>query len=264
MAIHTAEAIVLRKYPFRETSVTLSCLTDRFGKLKGLVKGLRAQPSRHRSAMEPMTVNRIVFYDTRVSQLHLITQCELLSPLSGLQADLETARLAALCVELADAVVPAAEPQPAIYRLLKHTLEHLAVGGGDRTAMRAHFIVRLLRLSGFHPQLDECAGCGAAVHADGHWSAKEGGLLCGRCLHQDPRAEPAQPELLSALEQLSDAVQPPAIEPQLSALLTRRLDAFLHWRLDRPLKTLDAEGRRPMAEGLESGPAANGLRPTAV
>ena len=48
MGIHSAEAIVLRRYPFRETSVTLTCLTDQFGKLKGLVKGLLEQLINHR------------------------------------------------------------------------------------------------------------------------------------------------------------------------------------------------------------------------
>ena len=242
MSIHTAEAIVLRRYPFRETSVTLTCLTDRFGKLKGLVKGLRAQPNRHRSAMEPLTVNRIVFYDTRTSQLHLISQCELLAPLSGLQADLETTRLGALCAELVDTVVPLEEPQPAVYQLLKHTLEHLALGGGDRQSLRIHFILRLLRLAGFHPQLDECTGCGGMVHAAGYWSARQGGMLCLRCLHEDPKAEPARPELLAALEQLSNAVQPLTLEPALLAPLRERLDDFLRWRLDHPLKTLGVGG----------------------
>ena len=240
MSIHTAEAIVLRCYPFRETSLTLTCLTDRFGKLKGLVKGLRAQPNRHRSAMEPLTVNRIVFYDTRTSQLHLISQCELLAPLSGLQADLETTQLAALCAELVDTVVPLEEPQPAVYQLLKHTLEHLALGGADRQSLRIHFIVRLLRLAGFQPQLVECTGCNGTVHEAGYWSAKQGGLLCPQCLHEDPTAEPARPELLTALERLSDAVQPPTLEPALVTPLRERLDHFLRWRLDHPLKTLAA------------------------
>ena len=240
MGLHTAEAIVLRRYPFRETSVTLTCLTDRFGKIKGLVKGLRAQPNRHRSAMEPLTVNRIVFYDTRTSQLHLISQCELMAPLAGLQAELETAQLAALCVELVDTVVPLEEPQPAVYQLLKHTLEHLALGGRDRQSLRIHFIVRLLRLAGFHPQLVECTGCNGTVHDVGYWSAKQGGLLCPQCLHEDPKAEPARPELLTALERLSDAVQPPILEPALVTPLRERLDHFLRWRLDHPLKTLTA------------------------
>ena len=249
MGIHTAEAIVLRRYPFRETSITLTCLTDRFGKLKGLVKGLRAQPNRHRSAMEPLTINRIVFYDTRTSQLHLISQCELISPLETLQRDLDTVRLAALCADLVDTVVPLEEPQPAIYQLLKHTLERLAVGAGELSTTRIHFIVRLLRLAGFHPQMNECAGCGAAVHtppteqrlagqAAGYWSAREGGLLCAGCLHKDPRAEPATPEMLDALTHLSDAAQPLELEAPLIPVLRHRLDEFLRWRLDRPLKTL--------------------------
>ena len=239
MSLHTTEAIVLRRYPFRETSVTLSCLTDQYGKLKGLVKGLRAQPNRHRSAMEPLTINRIVFYDTRTSQLHLISQCELLNPLAALQGSLETMRLAAWCVELVDHVVPLEEPQPAVYQLFKHTLEWLALGLGDRTAMRIHFIVRLLKLAGFHPQLDECVGCGRMVHSGtGYWSARQGGLLCESCLHEDPKAERITSQLLETLAQLSESEQPPALDAPLVMPLAQRLDEFLRWRLDHPLKTL--------------------------
>lgn len=239
MGLHTADAIVLRRYPFRETSVTLTVLTDRHGKLKGLVKGLRAQPNRYRSAMEPATVNRIVFYDTHTSQLHLISQCELLADLPELQQDLDTARIASFCLELTDTVVPLNEPQPGSYRLLKHTLERLAVRGtGDREALRMHFILRLLRLAGFHPQLDECTGCGGLVHEQGYWSAKQGGLLCVKCLHEDPKAEPTRPELLAALEQLAEADDLPALKSPITAALSQRLNEFLHWRLDRPLKTL--------------------------
>ena len=238
MGLHTAEAIVLRRYPFRETSITLSCLTDQFGKLKGLVKGLRAQPNRYRGAMEPLTVNRIVFYDTRTSQLHLISQCDLLAPFSEIQRDLETMRLGAFCVELVDTVVPLEEPQPAIYHLLKHTLERLALGGTDLLTVRVHFIVRLLRLTGFQPQVVNCTGCGMAVHAIGYWSPKQGGLLCENCLHEDPTAEAAKVEVLEALETLSEVAQPPALDATLVPMLNRRLEDFLRWRLDKPLKTL--------------------------
>jgi len=238
MGVQTAEAIVLRRYPFRETSVTLSCLTDRFGKLKGLVKGLRAQPNRYRSAMEPLTINRVVFYETRTSQLHLISQCDLLDPLGTLQRDLETMQLAAFCANLVDTVVPIEEPHAGVYQLFKHTLERLALGAGDPSSVRLHFVIRLLRLSGFHPQLNECVGCSTAVSAAGRWSAKEGGLLCGSCLHEDPRAEPANPEILDTLKTLSEAAQPPAIDEAILPRLNQRLTDFLHWRLDRPLRTL--------------------------
>jgi len=240
MAIHTTDAIVLRRYLYRETSVIVSCLTDRFGKLKGLVKGLRAQPNRHRSAMEPLTLNRIVFYDTRSSQLHLISQCELLKPLPELQRDLETAQLAGFCVDLIDTVVPLEEPQPALYQLLRLTLERLALGGVELAILRIHFIVRVLKLTGFQPQLDECAGCNRHVHEQGYWSARQGGLLCSQCLHEDPGAEPASSQMLDTVDALSQTDQPVPIDPPLVMSLDHRLQEFLRWRLDQPLKTFKA------------------------
>ena len=238
MALHTADAIVLRRYLYRETSVIVTCLTDRYGKIKGLVKGLRMHPNRHRSAMEPLTINRIVFYDTHTSQLHLISQCDLRAPLTELQRDLETMRSAARCVDLVDHVVPLEEPQPAVYQLMKEALERLALGGSDRLALEVHFIVRVLRLAGFQPQVNECTGCNAPIHAAGYWSARQGGLLCQPCLHEDPTAEPAAPEMLRAFEELSQADHPLALDAHLIPVLCRRLDEFLRWRLDRPLKTL--------------------------
>ena len=239
MSLHTTDAIVLRRYPYRETSVTVTCLSDRFGKLKGLVKGLRAQPNRHRSQMEPMTVNRIVFYDTRASQLHLISQCELLLPFTGLQRDVETFQLASRCVDLVDAIVPLEEPQPASYELLRHTLERLAEGWGDPLSLQIHFMVRLLRLAGFQPQIHECTGCSRPIRERGYWSTRQGGLLCEACRHEDPKAPLASPDLLAVLEQLADGEPSAPLARGLALSLHGRLDEFLRWHLDRPLKTVD-------------------------
>ena len=238
MGVHTADAIVLRRYPFRETSVIVSCLTDRYGKLKGLVKGLRVHPNRHRSAMEPLTINRIVFYDTHTSQIHLISQCDLLVPLDGLPQDLEMMRAAAFIAELTDTVAPLEEPLPEVYQLVRTSLERLALGTPDTRALRLHFIVRLLRLVGFQPQLDRCAGCQTQIGSAGYWSAREGGLLCDRCLPQDPRAEAADPDVLANLEALADAPHPLTLPIPVAERLHERLNEFLHWRLDRPLKTM--------------------------
>jgi len=239
MGIHTTDAIILRRYLFRETSVIVSCLTERHGKIRGLVKGLRGAQNRHRSAMEPLTINRIVFYDTHTSQIHLISQCDLIAPLPELQRDLATTRTAALCVELADAVMPLEDPQPAVYHLLKDSLERLAAGAAE-SDVRIRFVARLLHLTGFQPQLDECTGCAQPVHAAGFWSPRQGGLLCPQCLHQDPKASVALPETLEALEALSHSDHPAPLAAHLVPLLRQRLDEFLRWRLEKPLRTLHA------------------------
>lgn len=240
MGIHTADAIVLRQYPYRETSVLVTCLTDRFGKIKGLIKGLRGvQPSRYRSAMEPLTLNRIVFYDTRASALHLISQCDLLEPFGALTGDLASMQTAASCAELADVVVESDEPQGAIFDLLTRTLRRLACGDTRLAAVRIHFVLRLLRLAGFHPQLDECTGCTQSLQGQrACWSARQGGLLCERCLHQDPQAEPMAPQLLDTLSACAQAPEPLALEAEEAQAIRQRLDTFLRWQLDRPLKTM--------------------------
>ena len=251
MGIHTADAIILRQYPYRETSVLVTCLTDRFGKIKGLVKGLRdAQRPRYRSAMEPLTLNRLVFYDTRTSSLHLISQCELLAGYQALPQDLEAMRAACSCVELADVVLELDEPQPLIFQLLKEALARLDAGERRLSMVRIHFILRLLRLAGFHPQLDECTGCTQRpADQQAFWSARQGGLVCERCLHQDPQAEVIPPAMLDAFIQCAEADGPHRVNPTQTTAIQRYLDQFLRWRLDRPLKTMMNMGKWEVGSG---------------
>lgn len=244
MGIHTADAIVLRQYPYRETSVIVTCLTDRYGKLRGLVKGLRGERARHRSAMEPLSVNRIVFYDTRTSALHLISQCDLLQDFSTLSQELDIMRVAASCAELTDILLEPDEPHPMIFHLLHDTLARLAAGDPRWPAIRIHFVLHLLRLAGFHPQLDECTTCSRQPLTSGaYWSVRHGGLLCDRCLHEDPPAEPLGPAWLELFSRCAEATDPLDLEAAQAAFVQHRLDAFLRWHLDRPLKTLTMDAR---------------------
>lgn len=238
MGIHTADAIVLRHRPYRETSAFVSCLTEQYGKIKGLIKGLRDQVRpRFRSAMEPLTLNRIVFYDVRSSSLHLISQCELVEEFRGLSASLETMRAACACAEVADALVEADDPHPGIFRLLRDSLGRLSAND-EPARIRAHALVRLLRLAGFHPQLDECTGCNRLTLEAGHWSVRQGGLLCQACLHLDPDADAIGAAELSLLEACAESEVPPALSADEVRTLETRLFEFLRWWLDRPLKTL--------------------------
>ena len=157
--------------------------------------------------------------------------------MAGLQRDIETFQSAARCVELVDAIVPLEEPQPITYELLKRTLTRLADQWGDVLSVQIHFMVRLLRLAGFQPQLDECTGCSTRVQGRGYWSARQGGLLCESCLHEDPKAEPAPPEMLDVFSHLSEGEQPVALTRPLAEALHGRLDEFLQWRLERAPKT---------------------------
>ena len=241
MGIHACDAIVLRQYPYRETSVLVSCLTDKFGKIKGLIKGLRGdERSRFRSSMESVSLNHILFYDTRSSSLHLITQCELLRSYHELVHDVEDMRLASHFAELADSILEVEEPAPLIFELLKDSIERVATCEPYfRSSVKAHFVLRLLRLAGFHPQLDECAVCAAHPYSSrAFWSLGQGGLLCEKCLHEDPNAEPISNEWLEELSMIAQSDSPLELNSRYVKQTETRLDDFLRFRIEKTLKTM--------------------------
>ncbi len=237
MALNTTDAIVLRRYLFRETSLIISCLTATHGHIKGVIKGIRGSSNRYRSAMEAITANRIVFYDSHNSQLHLISQCELFQTWSNIQQDYEVSKVAAFCVDLADTVLPLDEPQLEIYELLFETLTRLNLQELDPYDISLHFVARLLRIIGFTPQVDGCTGCGNSATTGAFWSARQGGLLCRQCRHHDPMGKLADPVLVNCLGALSESQNPIELTHKIRMPLRSKVEEFLSFRLDRPLRT---------------------------
>lgn len=76
MSIEKSPAIVLKRRDFRETSLIAEFYTRDFGKLSGLLKGIKAEPAKFASTLEPFSHNEIIFYRKSNSSLHLVSQCD--------------------------------------------------------------------------------------------------------------------------------------------------------------------------------------------
>ena len=77
MAIQKSEAIVLRTRDFRETSLIVNFFTKDFGKMHGLIKGIRRTPQRYGGMPLNFSRNHIVFYEKPSRELNLVTQCDI-------------------------------------------------------------------------------------------------------------------------------------------------------------------------------------------
>jgi len=71
MAILKTDALVINKRDFRETSLLADFYTRDHGKIRGILKGIRKDPRKFASTVEPFSRNEIVFYKSRTSTLHL-------------------------------------------------------------------------------------------------------------------------------------------------------------------------------------------------
>jgi DNA repair protein RecO (recombination protein O) len=102
MAIQKTEAILLKKRDLRETSLILTFFTRDFGKVNGILKGARG--SRARSNANPLffSLDQIVFYEKKKSDLFIISQCEAQQIFLNILKDWDRAAAAYYILELVD------------------------------------------------------------------------------------------------------------------------------------------------------------------
>src|SRR3989338_6036568 len=104
--INHTEGIVLKTFDFRETSRIATFFTKNHGKVKGVLKGIRKDPRKFGSHVDKFSVNDIVYYQYRRSDLHLISQCDLRQFYFSVRKDLKKTMAAAYILELVDCIMP--------------------------------------------------------------------------------------------------------------------------------------------------------------
>jgi len=126
--IRTTDALILRSESFRETSRILVFFSRDYGKLVTLAKGVRRQEGRFVSPLDPLTHNRIVFYERPRTGLHLLTQCDLVEGFLGLRRSLEAMACSFYFAELANRVAQPGVKEERLFSLLLESLRHLCDG----------------------------------------------------------------------------------------------------------------------------------------
>ena len=179
------EAIVLKAIDFRETSRIATFYSKNYGKVKGVLKGIRKDPKKFGSHVDKFSVNDIVYYQYRNSDLHLISQCDLRQYFFPIRQDLKKALAVSYILELVDKIMPSEESNPDIYQLMIDFLTSLETITESSKLVHI-FQIKILSLSGFKPYLDLCLQCEKKIKGKAKFSMQRGGLLCLQCPSHDP------------------------------------------------------------------------------
>lgn len=184
MAIIQTQGIVLKAYDLRETSKIAVFFTRDHGKVSGVLKGIRKDPRKFGSSLERFSVNDIVYYQYRNSELHLISQCDMRAFFYPIRQDFKKSMAASYALELVQLMMPVEMPNQQIYFLMVRFLEDLQTAQ-DIDMLVRFFQIKVLLFSGFRPHLDVCVHCKKKVYGESFFSMKEGGLICRRCQQGD-------------------------------------------------------------------------------
>ncbi len=240
MSIHKNEAIVLNRRDFRETSLIVDFYTRDFGKISGLLKGIKTDLSKFASTMEIFSYNDIIFYKHKSSSLHLVSSADLKDNFSPIRQNISKVGQGSLMVELVSALMPAEDKNEAIFDLLLESLKELEITNNPGK-ISTIFKIKLLVLSGFKPHFDSCVLCADRILGQSKFSLSLGGLLCQRCYHKDPAARSIFRGTVASIlhiEKNSFKVNLNlGLNPQIKKELDIILNAFLNFHLEKELKS---------------------------
>ncbi|MFA5087428.1 MAG: DNA repair protein RecO [Candidatus Omnitrophota bacterium] len=234
------EAIVLKSFDFRETSRIATFFTKDYGKVKGILKGIRKDHKKFGSHIDKFSVNDIVYYHSRHSDLHLVSHCDLKNFYFPIREDLKRSLAANYLLELVEGLLPAEEPNRDIYQLMLDYLESLQ-SIGDINRLVYVLQIKLLLLSGFKPHLDSCLKCGKKIHGKAKFSVHLGGLVCLNCNLPEATFTVISSGTVSSILHIERNDWPISLKLGLSPSCKRELkyvlNNFLVFHLGRKIKT---------------------------
>ena len=243
MPIQKSEGIVLRRQDLRETSVILTFYTRDFGKIKGIIRGVRGPRAQGTGAsLEIFALDEIVFYERKSSDIYTVSQCDLLEFFAPIRASLEKLSYATYIIELLDSVTTLADKNSEVFDLLLNSLKLLSGESSPRRVARI-FEIKLLYLLGLMPSLEECASCGRKVAGEERFSFRHGGLICKDCRQIDKAAVPILAGTAKFMEHIRSSPFEKVARIKVAAQVGRELEAilrrFLDYHIERRLKTLE-------------------------
>ena len=245
MPIHTTDAIILREYDVRETSLLVTFFTRDFGKIKGLLKGVRGPKGPLGYQVQVFTLNKVVFYESKKADIHIVSQCDLTDFFEDIRRDIVKTGYAYYFVELVDALTEQNQASAEIFDLLLNSLNLLKTGASPKRVARI-LEIKLLALSGVMPRLDACVSCGGGIDSKNgslRFSYKFGGLLCKNCAAKDStnrRILAGTVNFIGHIERVSyDKAENIKVSKDVGEELEEIMKRFLAYQLDTQLKSLE-------------------------
>ena len=238
--IAKTEGIVLKSFDFRETSRIATFLTRDFGKVKGVLKGIRKDPRKFGSSLERFSVNTIVYYQYRNSDIHLVSQCDMKEFFHGFRHDLKRMTAASYACELLDALVVAEDENLQIYELMQNFLISLQTTE-DINKLIHIFQIKVLQLSGFRPHLDSCVRCEKKITGQSRFSMPLGGLVCNSCIAPADSLVSITTGTVASILHIEKVTWPAVLRLGLSQRIKKELqyvlNHFLVFHLERHLRS---------------------------
>jgi len=195
--------IILKSQDFLETDRILTILTKKGGKIRAIARGIRRPTAKLAGSLEPFSLSQICFIEGR-KDLDIIVGAEIVKSFKDIRDNLKKTAAVYYMVELIDKLIGEKEKSSPIFWQLKKTLDKInTVKKPNIELLVDYFIINILSILGYHPELKICQGCHKQFTPKtkkNYFSFKAGGIQCWRCANDDFQAMPISLENLKILK----------------------------------------------------------------
>ncbi|HOM27047.1 MAG TPA: DNA repair protein RecO, partial [bacterium] len=189
------EGFILKKINFRETSVILTLFTKEFGKIKGVLKGVRKEKSK----IPPLTFTEGAYISTflykKRSELNLLSSPNLINFFYF--EDKKSSKIYYYILKLIDLFTPELQKDENIFYLLKETIENLKQNKKKHLIFLT-FKIKFIEFLGYGIKIDNCCICEKESRRY-FFSPRKGGVLCYNCRKEDQNCVKISIRLISII-----------------------------------------------------------------
>ena len=240
MSIDRALGIVLIKRDLRETSLIVDFYTREFGKICGILKGIRTDPKKFASNLEPFSLNEIIFYRKTHSKYHLVSQADKTDNFTPVRQNIERTTTAGFMLEMLSSIMQAEDKNEEVFNLTLAALKELETNYNPEK-IATIFKIKMLSLSGFKPHFDSCVCCLEKIMGQSRFSLALGGLLCPRCMPKDPTSRAIFRGTIATVLHIEKSSFNSSLSLGMNPVIKKELElilnAFLNFHLGHELKS---------------------------
>jgi DNA repair protein RecO len=153
MIIHTS-AIVLKSFPYGDTSLIARCFSKDQGKISLIIKGARTKKSYKTAYFEPLSHIDIIYHHKPNRELQMVSKVSFIDYWSNILSDLRAVTLSVAILELTDKTLSFEDPHPNLFLTLKNVLQAFNERSSDPNLLFWFYECALLSHLGFKPNLN--------------------------------------------------------------------------------------------------------------
>ena len=151
----SSKGLVLKVFPYSDTSIISNIFTDDYGKLTFIVKGIRKPKKPLLSILQPFNLIELQYYYKRDRGIQLIKEADIIISFEKLRNNFSTIIIGSTILNIINKVFEKEYSNDVVFRLIYKTLNKLSDMNYHNKIYFLFFIFHLNKQLGFMPNIDE-------------------------------------------------------------------------------------------------------------